>query len=572
MNDELTKFLSKEIDKEINFNSLIEKPKNNSFGDYAVPMFILAKKLSQNPIQIAKEFEEKLSKKLPSFLEKIVATGPFLNFYLNNSKLTKEIIDNIQSKEIFKIKNKDKKTILIEYPSPNTNKAMHIGHVRNILLGNTLSNILKKTGNKVILTNLNNDRGIAICKAMLGYQIFFHEKTPESENMKPDVFVQNAYVKFEAESKKDESLLEQAQQMLVKWEENDTKVRELWDQILNWVYEGYFNTYKNLKLPKFDCEFCESEIYDKGKELVLKALDEKIEGFVREDDNAVACDFKDKTYGKKYLLRGDGTTLYMTQDLYLASIKAKKFKADKYIFIVGREQEYHFEVLFKLLDRMKITKTDNNLHYSYGYVYDKDGNKFSSRNGNTLSADDLLDLVNEKAKQNLLSKELTKNLSDKEMDSRSRIIGYCALSFSILNVNPQSEIKFDLDKALSFEGETGPYVLYTYARIKSILRKANKFDTKIDSSLFNEKENLILKELNEFQTIINNASDKLKPSLITNYLIKISQMFNEYYHSVNILKEENKQILDARLNLISCFAIVLKETLEILNIETLDEM
>ena len=442
---------------------------------------------------------------------------------------------------------------------------------------------------------------------MLGYELYFKGKTPTSEKIKPDVFVQNCYVKFETESKKDETLQtnkvskvyeskdsydaknsqseslsslgisdsltlnEQAQKMLVKWEANDKKVRELWEMILGWVYKGYSNTYKDLKLPKFDCEYCESQIYDKGKDLVLKAVENKTPGFIKEKDGAIAFDFKNETYGKKYLLRGDGTTLYMTQDLHLAEIKTKKFKASSNIFIVGKEQEYHFEVLFQLLDKMKITKSTNNLHYSYGYVYDKDGNKFSSRAGNTLSADDLLNTIREKARKNLLSKDLTKNLNEKELERRTNVIAYCALSFSMLNVNPKSDIKFDIDKALSFEGESGPYVLYTYARIQSILKKAEKYDSKFNSSLFNSMENNIIKELNEYQNVLLEAAHKLKPSMITNYLLKISQLVNEYYHSVNILKEK-EDIKNARLNLIKSTGIVIKKSLEILNIEVLDEM
>lgn len=572
MKEKLVDFLKTEI-KNSRVLDLLEIPKDTKNGDFSLPVFILSKEMKKSPAEIAKELEGKLNKKKPDFVDKIIAVGPFLNFFVDKSIISKSVIEGISKGNLFKVKSSSKEKVLIEYPSPNTNKSLHIGHVRNILLGNTLSKLLSEVGHRVIRTNLNNDRGIAVCKAMLAYDLYGENKTPKDLGLKPDKFVEHFYVMFGEKAKNDSTLENKALKMLEKWESGDKKTIELWKKLLKWVHEGYKETYSTLKLEKFDKEFNESEIYDKGKELVLGALKNNVEGFVKEEDGAVLCDFKDKTYGKKYLLRGNGTTLYMTQDLYLASVKAKEFKCDKYIFVVGKEQEYHFEVLFKLLDRMKITKSNNNVHFSYGYVYDKDGNKFSSRKGNVLRADELFSLILEKAISNLKSKELTKNLSDREIEKRARVISFNALAFTMLKVNPTNDIKFDVDKALAFEGESGPYVMYTYARIKSILRKA-KFEkiNKIDSSLFSSDENEMFSMLNEYQSIVLESADKYKMSHLASYLIRVSKKFNEYYQKVSILKEDNKDIMDARLVMCYCVSEVLKNGLRILDMQTLEEM
>lgn len=569
MKEQLIKFVNKEIKDDI--GSLLEVPKVQGQGDFSIPMFLLAKELKMAPPMIAKEFEDKLNSKLPSFLEKVVAVGPYLNFYLNSKQITSSIINSIEDGSLLKIKAPKIEKVLIEYPSPNTNKSLHIGHVRNILLGNSLLNVLNKVGHDVIHANMNNDRGIAVCKSMLGYELFFKNDTPKSLGLKADEFVSKCYVKFTQEAKKDDSLDKDAQEMLVKWEEGDKNVRALWSKVLKWVFEGYDETYKNYKLPKFEVQYFESEVYDKGKNLVLKALENNVEGFGKEDDGAVYCDFNNKTFGKKYVLRGDGTTLYMTQDLYLASLKEKTYKADKYVFIVGKEQEYHFQVLFQLLNRMNITKS-NNYHFAYGMVYNKDGKPFSSRAGNVISADEILEIVIDNAKKSLLSKDLTQGLSEEELNKRSEVIGYSALAFSFLKSNPTDDIKFDLDRALAFEGESGPYSQYTYARIQSIFRRTKyKGVNSIDYSLFGEDEVSLIKLLGEYPSIVLEAADKYKISMIANYLTKVSQSFNEFYQNSSIMKSE-KDVMDARLKLCECVSIVIEDALKLLGIEVLDEM
>ncbi len=572
MSEDLIKFLEKNFEVKLDFSKLLEKPKVADHGDFSLPMFILAKDLKKAPPVIAKEFEEKLSKKLPDFLSKVVAVGPFLNFYLNSQKEAKDVLNIAINGDLFKIKVDKKQKVLIEYPSPNTNKALHIGHVRNILIGNSLANILKRVGHKVVRTNLNNDRGIALCKSMLGYELFYGNETPKSLGLKSDEFVSKCYVKFGEEAGKDDSLNNNAQEMLVEWENGNKKVRDLWKKLLKWVYEGYKVTYKNFKLENYDKEYYESEIYDKGKEIVERALKNKINGFGVEDDGAVYCDLSDVNYDKKYLLRGDGTTLYMTQDLYLAQLKDKDFKADKYVFIVGKEQQYHFDVLFEILNRLGFGGTEKNYHFAYGYVYNKDGKKFSSRKGEVIGADWLYDEVVLRAKEGLKTKELTKNLSEKELNRRAEVIGCGALAFSFLKPNPTDDIKFDIDKALAFEGDTGPYVQYTYARIKSVIRKAEyreKID--VDYSLYSEKEMSLIKLLKGYPEVVLEAASKYKISAVANYLIRVAQSYNEFYQSCPILKEKDG-VKNARLLLCDATSRVLANGLSLLGIDVLEEM
>ncbi len=573
MNKQLIEFLKSQIVTNVEINNLLEKPKHESHGDISMPCFLLAKEQGKSPVDISRELCEKINSDIPDFLEKVVSQGPFLNFYLNSKQELQEIFDNFNSYLTYKVDEPQK--ILIEYPSPNTNKSLHIGHTRNMLLGSSLSNLLTKVGNDVIRTNLNNDRGISICYAMLMYQEFYMNETPESLGMKPDEFVAHCYVEFKKKCEEfpEKEYEKQAQEMLVEWEAGNSEVRNLWKKLLDYVYEGYHKTYENYKLPDFDKQYFESQIFNQGKEIVLKALEKNVKGFKQENDGAVYVDLEEEGYGKKYLLRGDQTTLYMTQDIYLASIKEEDFHADKYIFVVGQEQEYHFKVLFNILDKLSIADASKNYHFAYGYVYNEEGKKFSSRLGNTIGADFIYDEMVAKAKENLLSKELTKNLESEELQRRADIIGFGALSFTFLKQNPLSSMNFSMDHALSFEGETGPYCQYTYARIQSLKRKVNLDVTqKVDVSLFDEKEIKLAKLLREFPQILEEAASKYKISSLAHFAIKLSQGFNDFYQNSSILKAESKELQHARLYLAHLVGELLKENLAILGIEVLDEM
>jgi len=595
MKDKIINFLKSNLFlKDLDLEKLLEVPKKSNNGDYSLPLFILANKLNSNlnPVELAKEIEKSLSENLPIFIDKVLAIGPFLNFYINKKFQVEEVFNLILSGNIFDInKSLKKEKILLEYPSPNSNKSLHLGHVRNILIGNSLFKVLSKVGNKVIRVSINNDRGIAICKSMLGYKLFYSGDSPESLKLKSDQFISNCYVKFEAESKLDPSLDKLAQELLVKWEEGDLETIKLWKKVMGFVFNGYDETYKKFKLLKFDKVYFESQIYKKGKDIVLNALKKNIDGFEKEKDGAIFCDLTKEGFDKKYLLRGDGTSLYMTQDLYLAKLKDKDFKADKYIFIVGRDQEYHFKVLFEILDRLGFGGVTKNYHFSYGYVYNESGKKFSSRKGEVIGADWLYDEVVSKAKKNLLEKEISKNLNEVELNRRAKIIGYSGIAFSFLKINPLDDIKFDVSASLSFQGETGPYVQYTFARIVSLLKKGN-FDfnfgdidlvnvssikknikkiSKLNFNSFGDKEFLISKTLAEFPDYFFEAVSKYKLSSIANFLIKLSQNFNDFYQNSNILKS-SKDDREAKLFLSYLTAIIIKEGLNLLDIEVLDEM
>jgi arginyl-tRNA synthetase len=576
MKEKIVDFLKEHCTVDIDFSTVLEVPKLHSQGDFSLPCFMLAKELKQSPQHIAQELEENLSKKLPAFLSSISASGPFLNFYINPSVLSKEILHQFSETTLPSYQTKTPQKIVIEYPSPNTNKSLHVGHSRNMLLGTALVRLQKYVGHTVITVNLNNDRGIAVCKSMLSYQLFGEGKTPQDLGMKPDEFVSHFYVLYGEKNKAHPELEldKKAQEMLVAWEAGDVKVRELWKKILSWVFEGYSQTYKKYKLPNFDKEYFESEIYDKGKSIVLEALEKKVKGFGVEEDGAVYVDLEDAGFDKKYLLRGDGTTLYMTQDIYLAQLKDTEFSADTYVFVVGVDQKYHFQVLFEVLDRLGFGGVDKNYHFAYGYVYDKDGKKFSSRLGNTIGADEVYDEIVKKAKENLLQKELTKNLDEQELERRSKIIGFGALAFTFLKQNPLSDMNFSMEAALSFEGETGPYCQYTYARIQSILKKSSLeiSEKDINYSVYGEYELALIKKLGEFSSVIKEASEKYKISHLANYVLRISQLFNEMYQNCPILKAETQELQIARLYLASITGRVIKEVLGLLSIEVLEEM
>jgi len=583
MKNRLIEFLEKnlELDCEIDFNKLVEKPKISNQGDFSLPCFILAKSFGKNPAMVSSQIKEDLSSKLPDFICEIKSIGPFLNFYLNSQIESKEVLESVFNEDYKNLDIGKNKNILIEYPSPNSNKALHIGHSRNMLLGIFLTNVLRRLNFNPIHCNINNDRGIAICKTMLSYKLFGENSTPSSMNLKSDEFVSHFYVLFGIKNKENPQLEldKKAQEMLVLWENGDVETRELWKKLMDYVFEGYLKTYENYKMPEFDKQYFESQIFGNGKEIVLNALKNNVAGFKKEEDGAIYFDFENEQYGKKYLLRGDGTTMYMTQDLYLASLKKKDFKDfERSIFLVGHEQKYHFEVLFQLLEKLGISTKNENYHFAYGMIYDKDGKPFSSRNGTTISADEILEEVIEKSKNNLLSRENSKNLSELEINKRASVIGFAAFSFSVLKVNPLDDMKFDIEKSISFEGETSSYIQYTYSRIKSILRKSDFEDLEklknleINYSSFLEIEMNLIKVLKEYNEVLVEAGNKYKLSLIPNFLIKLSQSYNDFYQNCHILNEENKELKDARLKLSLAVSNILKDGLSLLNIEVLEEM
>jgi len=558
----IAKILAKQTKlKEDEILSILEVPSNPELGDIAFPCFKLSSIYKKNPIEIAKELESKI--KITKDLEKIKATGPYLNFFLEKSNLAIEVIKKIlKEKEKFGTE-KNKQTIMIEFPSPNTNKPLHLGHLRNMSLGESVSRILEHKGNKIIRANLNNDRGVHICKSMYAYEKWGKNKTPESEKIKSDHLIGDFYVMFSKAAKENPALEEEAQKILQKWESGDKKTIALWKKMNKWAFDGFKETYKLFGI-KHDKQYYESEIYGQGKELAQEGLNKNI--FIKKD-NAIIADLTDEKLGEKVILRADGTSIYITQDMYLATLKDKEYKLDGSIYVVANEQDYHFQVLFTILKKFGYKFTKNLHHLSYGMVELPEG-RMKSREGTVVDADDLI-LETQKLAKTEIKKRFPK-LSEKELNIRSLKIALSAIKFMLLKTDHVKNIIFNPNEAISFEGDTGPYIQYSYARASSILKKSKKKpEIKLTSKILKEKEILLIKKLAEFPEVIENAQRNLSPSIISNYTLELAHIFNEFYHQTKVLDSENEIFL---LALVESFRIVCKKSLYLLGIETVEEM
>lgn len=560
--ESIAKILAKQIKlKEDEILSILEVPSNPELGDIAFPCFKLSSIYKKKPIEIAKELESKI--KITKDLEKIKATGPYLNFFLEKSNLAIEVIKKIlKEKEKFGTE-KNKQTIMIEFPSPNTNKPLHLGHLRNMSLGESVSRILEHQGNKIIRANLNNDRGVHICKSMYAYEKWGKNKTPESEKKKTDHLIGDFYVMFSKAAKENPALEEEAQKILQKWELGDKKTIALWKKMNKWAFDGFKETYKLFGI-KHDKQYYESEIYGQGKELAQEGLNKNI--FIKKD-NAIIADLTDEKLGEKVILRADGTSIYITQDMYLATLKDKEYKLDGSIYVVANEQDYHFQVLFTILKKFGYKFTKNLHHLSYGMVELPEG-RMKSREGTVVDADDLI-LETQKLAKTEIKKRFPK-LSEKELNIRSLKIALSAIKFMLLKTDHVKNIIFNPNEAISFEGDTGPYIQYSYARASSILKKSKKKpEIKLTSKILKEKEILLIKKLAEFPEVIENAQRNLSPSIISNYTLELAHIFNEFYHQTKVLDSENEIFL---LALVESFRIVCKKSLYLLGIETVEEM
>lgn len=547
----------------------LEIPPNSELGDFAFPCFILSKKLKKSPNQIAIDLAKKIPK--PKNISQIKAVGPYLNFFISKTNLTEKTLKKIfKEKENYGKSKPSTQKILIEYPGPNTNKPLHLGHVRNMCLGQALSNILKFGGKKIITTNINNDKGIHVCKSMLAYQKYGKNSTPKTAKLKSDFFVGKYYVMFAQKVKDNPKLEEEAKELLHKWEAKDPKTIALWKKMNTWAFKGFKETYKKFNL-KFEKEYYESEMYEKGKKIVQEGLKKKI--FKQDDSGAVLIDLEKEGYGKKILLRSDGTSVYITQDIYLANARYKDYKFDKLIYVVATEQNYHFKVLFEVLKKLKYPFADRCYHFAYGMVNLTTG-KMKSREGTIVDADALIDELKKLAGQAIKTRHA---LPKKELDERAKKIAMAALRFYLIKFNHIKDILFDPKESISFEGETGPYIQYTCARIHSII---NKSTTKINDDLI-KKANLnflklkseinLIKKLTEFPNIIKKINKTYKVSLLSNYLIELCQEFNTYYHSTKVI-QENRGIELARLVLIYSIKETIKNGLLLLGIQQMEEM
>ena len=545
--------------------SFIETPPSEINYTYAFPCFRLANFKRKPPKIIAEKLKIKM--KLPNFLDEIKTIGPYLNFKIKSKYILSQIFELKEDYGRLRLKfdSQDEKRvkIVIEYPSPNTNKPLHFGHVRNILLGKSLSNLLEYKGYNVFQVNLNNDRGIHICQSMLAYKKWGNNKNP---NKKSDHFVGDFYVKYSEKLRQNKALEEEARELLKLWEAGDKETIALWEKMNRWALYGFNETFKKLGIS-FDKEYFESDLYLKGKNIILEGLERGI--FERTEDGAIIARLKEKyDLEDKILVRSDGTSIYITQDIYLAYKKKEDFNYDKSIYIVAEEQIQHFKWLFAILDMLGFK--EDNYHLSYGMIRLPSG-RMKSREGTIVDADDVIEQV-----EDLALEEVEKrypNLPNSEKKKRAEIIGLAALKLYILKYNPVKGFIFNPKDSISFEGETGPYIQYCYARIASIMSKSSiEISSKINWDLLNhEKELLLLNQLIYFPEILDSAEKTYNIHLIAQYLLTLCQSFNSFYTSCQVIPQ-NRELEKARLLLIYCVQIVIKIGLNILGIETLDQM
>ena len=554
------------------FNFEFETPPDSKMGDLGIACFGLAKVLKKDSNDLSRFLADKIK---PSLLVvKIKNVGPYLNFFLNKRLWFEVVINEILTeREKFGMTNYGRKrTILIEYSNPNTNKPLHLGHLRNSFLGAAVANILAKLGFRVVKINLINDRGVPIAKSMLAYQKWGEKKTPEDENIKSDYFVGKHYLLFEERAKEDSSLLNEVQELLKKWEEGDPETILLWQKMNQWALSGLKETYKKVGID-FDKWYFESDCYQVGKEIVLKALKKGL--CYKRDDGAIEINLEKYGLGKKVLLRADGTSVYITQDIGLAKIKHQDYKPAKSIYVVASEQDLYFKILFKILEIFGFSWASNCYHFSYGLVFLPEG-RMKSREGTVVEADEIIAEMESLAKSEILARN--PNLSPLEVSERARLIGLAALKFHFLKFTPGQTITFDPKSSLSFEGATGPYLQYTYARIQSIVKKYEEERglREAANSNFRELDKIeeigLLKKIFLYPDILLKAGLVYNPAYLVTYLLELAQLFNTFYHRHQIIKAKKDDLALARLQLARAVGQIIKNGLEILGIPVLEEM
>jgi len=586
LKDQISKFILLKFD--LNFNDIeIQTTKKDFNGDITVVIFPLLKLLRKSPIEIGNEIGLFLVKE-SKYVDNYNLIQGFLNLSINNKFYIEFLNQIIEDKNYGILKpNTDDPLFLIEYSSPNTNKPLHLGHIRNILLGYSISEILKANGKNIHKTQIINDRGIHICKSIVAWLKFGKNSKPKDTSEKGDAFVGKYYVLFDEIYKKEISKLIndgnekdyaeknapiflEAQDLLIRWEKGDKEVIDLWKKMNSWVYQGFDKTYNDLGVD-FDSYYYESDTYLLGKEIINKGLKNNI--FYKKKDGSVWIDLSDEGLDEKILLRSDGTSVYMTQDLGTAYLRHKDHpNMNGVIYTVGNEQDYHFKVLFKILNRLGYTWSKNLHHLSYGMV-DLPSGKMKSREGTVVDADEIISDM--KLSASNLSEDLGKieDYSKSEKDKLNSNIGLGALKYFILKVDPKKRILFDPNESIDFNGNTGPFIQYAYARIQSLIRK-DKFSntkTKLDIDI-NEKEKDILKQLIQFPIAIKSAADNYSPALIANYIFELVKTFNSYYQSTTILKIHDLEIKNFRLTLSNKVGEVIKNSMKLLGVEVPEKM
>ncbi|MBT3546135.1 MAG: arginine--tRNA ligase [Flavobacterium sp.] len=556
-------------------------------GDITIVVFPMLRYKKGNPAQIGESLGEYLVEKIQEVITYNVVKG-FLNLVIDD-RIYLESFNAIHSQDNFGFTTSPKDVVMVEYSSPNTNKPLHLGHVRNNLLGYSVAEILKASGNKVYKTQIINDRGIHICKSMLAWKRFGNSKTPVSTGMKGDSFVGKYYVKFNDEYKKEIStliadgmseddakkqapILIEAQQMLLKWEAGESETVALWEMMNSWVYEGFKITYKNLGVD-FDTLYYESNTYLLGKDVIEDGITRGV--FLKKEDGSVWCDLTDEGLDEKLVLRSDGTAVYMTQDIGTAIQRVKDHSdINGMVYTVGNEQDYHFKVLFLILKKLGFSWAAQLYHLSYGMV-DLPSGKMKSREGTVVDADELMVEMTETAKS--ISQELGKleGYSEEEKSALYKTIGMGALKYFILKVDPKKRILFDPKASVDFQGNTGPFIQYTYARIQSILRKAT-FDYSQEVSVsgisLHIKEKELIKQLELYPDTIQQAAKNYSPALIANYTYDLVKEFNSFYQNVSILGETDESKKIVRVQLANKVADVIKSAFSLLGIQVPNRM
>lgn len=558
----------------------VQENKTEFEGDFTIVTFPLVKQLKKNPESIGVELGEALTE--TDLFESFNVVKGFLNVKVKNQLF----VDNFRSvSKNFSTIEKKNATVMVEYSSPNTNKPLHLGHIRNNLLGFSVAQILKEAGYDVIKTQIINDRGIHICKSMLAWEKFGNGATPETTNTKGDKFVGNYYVEFdknykkeiaelveqgvgEEQAKKEAPVMKEAQKMLLDWENGDETVRALWAEMNSWVYKGFNETYKRLGVD-FDQVQYESNTYILGKDLIQAGLDKGV--LYQKEDGSVWCDLTDEGLDQKLLLRSDGTSVYMTQDLGTAVERFKQNNIQKLIYTVGNEQDYHFQVLFKILKKLGYEWADQLFHLSYGMVELPEG-KMKSREGTVVDADDLMQEMYETAKSKAQELGKLESLSEEDKEASYETVGLGALKYFMLKVDPKKKMLFNPAESIDFNGNTGPFIQYTYARIQSLLSKAGSLQTETADIELNQSEKELIMQLTNFKTTVAKSAETLSPALVANYVYDLVKAYNSFYQNNPILNQEDENVKQFRLNISDITAKTIKKSLELLGIGTVNRM
>ena len=558
-------------------------------GQLTLVVFPFLKMSKKAPEATAQEIGEQLVAKVPEVISKFNVIKGFLNLVINPAQWI-ELLESIQQNPTFGFTpvTEESPLVMIEYSSPNTNKPLHLGHVRNNLLGWALANVMQANGNKVVKTNIVNDRGIHICKSMLAWLKWGNGETPETSGKKGDHLIGDYYVAFdkhyreevkelvaqgmdEEQAKQEAPLIKEAHEMLVKWEQNDPEVRALWKKMNEWVYAGFDETYKALGVS-FDKIYYESETYLEGKEKVEEGLQKGF--FYRREDGSVWADLTKEGLDEKLLLRSDGTSVYMTQDIGTAKLRFQDFPIDKMIYVVGNEQNYHFQVLSILLDKLGFKWGKDLVHFSYGMVELPNG-KMKSREGTVVDADDLIATMISDARQMSADKvNKLEGITEEEAQEIARIVGMGALKYFILKVDARKNMLFNPEESIDFNGNTGPFIQYTYARIRSILRKAGDVDLTAlaNDTELSDKEISLIQHLQGFQAAVKQAGADYNPSCIANYCYELVKEYNQFYHDFSVLREEDEKKRLFRIALSAAVSQVVKNGMGLLGIEVPERM